>query len=113
MMSKDGVWAEMLRLLIAICWLALGATSAATAEDFYKGKTITLMVGSGEGGGYDHYARLLGRHMGKYIPGEPAIVVKNQPAAGGIAMANALYTTAPRDGLTIGLMLRDNPLEPL
>ena len=103
----------MLRVLIAICSLAAAVLSPAAAEDFYKGKTITLLVGSGEGGGYDQYARLLARHMGKYIPGEPAIVVKNQPAAGGIAMANALYTTAPRDGLTIGMMLRDNPLEPL
>jgi tripartite-type tricarboxylate transporter receptor subunit TctC len=102
----------MLRVLIAIAWL-VAAPFPAVAEDFYKGKTITLLVGSGEGGGYDQYARLLARHMGKYIPGEPAIVVKNQPAAGGIAMANALYTTVPRDGLTIGMMLRDNPLEPL
>ena len=92
---------------------SLLAVFPASAEDFYKGKTITLLVGSGEGGGYDQYARLLARHMGKYIPGEPAIVVKNQPAAGGMAMANALYTTAPRDGLTIGMMLRDNPLERL
>lgn len=89
------------------------AASPAAAEDFYKGKTITILVGSGEGGGYDQYARLLARHLGRYIPGEPAIVVKNQPAAGGMAMANALYTTVPRDGLTIGMMLRDNPLEPV
>jgi tripartite-type tricarboxylate transporter receptor subunit TctC len=89
------------------------AAASANAEDFYKGKTITLLVGSAEGGGYDQYARLLARHMGKYIAGEPPIVVKNQPAAGGLAMANAMYATVPRDGLTIGMMSRDNPLEPL
>ncbi|HLH94262.1 MAG TPA: tripartite tricarboxylate transporter substrate-binding protein [Xanthobacteraceae bacterium] len=103
----------MLRAFVAVVWVATSAISPAAAQDFYKGKTITLLVGSGEGSGWDQYARLLARHIGKYIAGEPAIVVKNQPAAGGIAMANALYTTAPRDGLTIGLMLRDNPLEPL
>src|SRR3974390_659451 len=100
------------RVFITIaCFVA--AVRPVAAEDFYKGKTITLLVGSGEGGGYDQYARLLARHMGKYIAGEPGIVVKNQPAAGGIALANALYATVPPDGLTFGLMSRDNPLEPL
>jgi len=99
-------------------WLIFGCVLAsligpAAAEDFYTGKTITLMVGSGEGGGYDQYARLLARHMGKYIPGEPTIIVKDQPGAGGMVMANAMYAAVPRDGLTIGLMSRDNPLQPL
>ena len=85
----------------------------AAAEDFYKGKIITLLVGSAEGGGYDQYARLLARHLGKHIAGEPGIVVKNQPAAGGMAMANAMFATVPRDGLTIGMMSRDIPLQPL
>jgi tripartite-type tricarboxylate transporter receptor subunit TctC len=99
------------RLLLALACLV--AAVPAGAQDFYKGKTITLLVGSAEGGGYDQYARLLARHMGKYIAGEPAIVVKNQPAAGGMAMANAMYTTVARDGLTIGMMSRDNQLQPL
>jgi tripartite-type tricarboxylate transporter receptor subunit TctC len=101
-----------MRLLALACLLA-AAPQPAAAQDFYKGKTINLMVGSAEGGGYDQYARLLARHMGKYIPGEPGIVVKNQPGAGGMVMANALYAAVPRDGLTIGMMVRDNPLEPL
>jgi tripartite-type tricarboxylate transporter receptor subunit TctC len=101
------------RLTTLIVLIGILAAATAHAEDFYKGKTITLLVGSAEGGGYDQYARLLARHMGKYIAGEPSIVVKNQPAAGGLAMANAMYTTVPRDGLTIGMMSRDNPLEPL
>ena len=94
------------------CLLASLAGPAA-AQDFYSGKTITLMVGSGEGGGYDQYARLLARHLGKYIPGEPTIIVKDQPGAGGMVMANAMYAAVPRDGLTIGLMSRDNPIEPV
>jgi tripartite-type tricarboxylate transporter receptor subunit TctC len=100
-------------LLLALACLLATLSRPACAEDFYKGKTITLLVGSAEGGGYDQYARLLARHMGKYIAGEPSIVVKNQPAAGGMAMANAMYATVPRDGLTFGMMARDNPLQPL
>jgi tripartite-type tricarboxylate transporter receptor subunit TctC len=100
-------------LLLGLACLFVATIRPAAAEDFYKGKTITLMVGSAEGGGYDQYARLLARHMGKYIPGGPAIVVKNQPGAGGMVMANAMYATVPRDGLTIGMMVRDNPLEPM
>jgi tripartite-type tricarboxylate transporter receptor subunit TctC len=99
--------------LLAAVGILAAADAPAGAEDFYRGKTITLLVGSAEGGGYDQYARLLARHMGKYIAGAPSIVVKNQPAAGGMAMANAMYTTAPRDGLTIGMMARDNPLQQL
>src|ERR1700719_2137395 len=101
-----------MRLLLGLACASAIAIAPATAEDFYKGKTITLLVGSGEGGGYDQYARLLARHMGKYIAGEPSIVVKNQPAAGGMAMANAMYATVARDGLTIGMMSRDIPLQP-
>jgi tripartite-type tricarboxylate transporter receptor subunit TctC len=101
------------RLLLGLACLLAAAIRPAQAQDFYKGKTITLLVGSAEGGGYDQYARLLARHMGKYIPGEPGIVVKNQPGAGGMVMANALYASVPRDGLTIGMMVRDNPLEPV
>jgi tripartite-type tricarboxylate transporter receptor subunit TctC len=101
------------RMLLALACLLAAAIRPVAAQDFYKGKTITLMVGSAEGGGYDQYARLLARHMGKHIAGEPAIVVKNQPGAGGMVMANALYASVPRDGLTIGMMVRDNPLEPV
>jgi tripartite-type tricarboxylate transporter receptor subunit TctC len=85
----------------------------AGAEDFYRGKTINLIVGNATGGGYDAYARLLSRHMPKYIPGEPLIRVRNMPGAGGMAMSNHLYLQAPRDGLTIGMMSRANPIEPV
>jgi tripartite-type tricarboxylate transporter receptor subunit TctC len=87
------------------------ALAASAADDFYKGKTITLVVANAAGGGYDLYARLLARHMGRHIAGEPGFIVKYQPGAGGLLMANAIYGTAPRDGLTIGLMARANPLE--
>ena len=70
-----------LRAVLALAGILAAIVPPACAEDFYKGKTITLLVGSAEGGGYDQYARLLARHMGKHIAGEPNIVVKNQPAA--------------------------------
>jgi tripartite-type tricarboxylate transporter receptor subunit TctC len=89
------------------------AATAAPAQDFYRGKVVNLIVGNATGGGYDAYARLLARHMGKYIPGEPTFVVRNMPGAGGMAMSNHLYSQAPRDGLTIGMMSRANPIEPL
>jgi tripartite-type tricarboxylate transporter receptor subunit TctC len=99
------------RLFGFACMLA--ATGPAAAEDFYQGKSINLIVGNNVGGGYDQYARLLARHMGKHIPGQPNFVVKNQPGASGMLMANAMYATVARDGLSIGLMARDNPIQPV
>jgi len=98
--------------LWALTCLALCA-SAAKAEDFYRGKTITLLVGNTAGGGYDFYARMLVRTMGKYIPGEPSFIVKNQAGAGGKVLANELYSKTTPDGLTFGMLARDNPIEPL
>jgi tripartite-type tricarboxylate transporter receptor subunit TctC len=71
--------------------------------DFFTGKQITLIVPSGVGGGYDLYGRFLARFLGKHIPGNPTIVVKNMPAAGGIGAANHLYSIAAPDGLTMGV----------
>jgi tripartite-type tricarboxylate transporter receptor subunit TctC len=76
------------------------------ADEFYKGKTIKIIVGSSTGGGYDSYARLLARHMGKYIPGEPNIIVVNMPGADGIIAANHIYNLADRDGTIFGTFNR-------
>jgi tripartite-type tricarboxylate transporter receptor subunit TctC len=95
-------------LACGLAWVA-----PATADEFYQGKTITIVVGNAAGGGYDLYARILARHMGQHIPGQPNIIVKYQPGAGGMVMANAMYSTVAPDGLTIGMMSRDNPLEPV
>src|SRR5215470_19773902 len=98
----------------ALVVLALGRFALpAMAQDFYRGKTINLIVGNAAGGGYDIYARLLARYMGRYIPGEPSLVVRNMPGAGGMVLSNYIYSQAPRDGLTLGLMARSNPIEPL
>jgi tripartite-type tricarboxylate transporter receptor subunit TctC len=84
----------------AALWLTLVAP--ASAQDFYKGKSIRLIVGASAGGGYDTYSRTIARHMGKHIPGNPVFVVENMPGAGFLISANYMYRIAKPDGLTIG-----------
>src|SRR3990172_990115 len=72
------------------------------AQDFYKGKTIRLIVATTPGGGFDAYSRAIARHMGKHIPGNPTIIVENMPGAGMLIGANYLYKQAKSDGLTVG-----------
>ena len=88
---------------VAICATASDA-SADAVSDFYKRTNITVLVGSGVGGGYDAYARLLARHMGRFVPGSPTMVVQNMPGAGGLKSANHLYMIAPKDGSTIAIL---------
>jgi tripartite-type tricarboxylate transporter receptor subunit TctC len=95
--------------LLACLALTLHARADAVA-DFYKSRTITLIVGYGPGGGYDLFARLMARHLGRYIPGNPTIVVQNMPGAGSLRATNYLYNVASRDGTTIGSFARDMPL---
>jgi tripartite-type tricarboxylate transporter receptor subunit TctC len=89
------------------------ASSPAHADevaDFYKGRTVQVVVGYGPGGGNDVYARLLTRHMGRHIPGTPALVVQNMPGAGSLVAANHLANVAPKDGTVIGTFARNLPL---
>jgi tripartite-type tricarboxylate transporter receptor subunit TctC len=81
-----------------------------TAAHFYKGKQLNLIVGYGPGGGYDVYARLLARHFGRFIPGNPNVVVQNMPGAGSLRAVNYLYNVAPKDGTTIAMFSRNMPL---
>src|SRR5262245_33000221 len=79
--------------------------SPAVAAEYYAGKTVDLLVGAPPGGGYDIYARLVGRHLGRHIPGNPTIVVKNMPGAGSAKAAQFIQTMAPKDGTAIaGIM---------
>ncbi len=87
--------------------------AAGSVEDFYKGKTITIYIGYAPGGGYDTYARTVGRHIGRHIPGNPGTVAKNRPGAGSLKLANELYNTLPKDGTAIGTIGRGIPMEPL
>jgi tripartite-type tricarboxylate transporter receptor subunit TctC len=84
--------------------VVLALAAPARAEDFYKGKSISLVIATATGGGYDTYARLIARHLGRHIPGQPAIVPQNMPGAAGIRAANYLYAAAPKDGTAIGML---------
>jgi tripartite-type tricarboxylate transporter receptor subunit TctC len=101
----------MLRLLLVGVALAALAEGAA-ADDFYRGKTLRLIVPSEVGGGYDLYARSFATHVRRHIPGEPLIVVQNMPGGGGLQAANWLFNIAPKDGLAIGLIQRGVPFYP-
>jgi tripartite-type tricarboxylate transporter receptor subunit TctC len=90
--------------IVATFILALSFGAArAQQPPFYKDKTIRIIVGFTSGGLYDQYARLLARHMGKYIPGNPNIIVQNMPGAGSLTSTNYVYSVAKPDGLTLGM----------
>jgi tripartite-type tricarboxylate transporter receptor subunit TctC len=97
---------------IALCGVSRSAT-AQSVEDFYKGKTVTIMIGYGPGGTDDVWARLIAKYMGEHIPGKPNIVATNVPGAGSLLLANQVYNTQPKDGTVIGLINRGVPFEPL
>lgn len=97
----------------ALTVLPISAGQAQSVADFYKGKTIELLIGYSPGGGYDTYARTIARHMSKHIPGNPTIVPKNQPGAGSLKLTNFLFNVAPKDGTTFGTIGRGIPMEPL
>ena len=80
--------------------------AAQSVAEFYAGKQITLIVGSTPGGGYDNQARLVARHIGRHIPGNPTVIVQNMPAAGSLAATNHMFNIAPKDGSTIALVQR-------
>ncbi len=91
-----------------------GAAHAAdSVADFYKGKTVRLLIGYSVGGGYDQYARILARHMGKYIPGNPSIVPENMPGAGSLKVVNYIYNVAPKDGTVFATFGRGLAMEPM
>ena len=118
------------RLMLALAWLCLAACQgpAPTAQSsetgtpggadddvagFYRGRQVDLYIGYSAGGGYDTYARLLARHLGKHIPGNPTVVPQNMPGAGSLTLANYLYNIAPKDGSAIGTFGRGLAMEPL
>lgn len=76
----------------------------AQAQEFFKGKSVTIMVGNSVGGAQDDWARFLAQHLGRHIPGNPSIIVQNMPGAGGIVAANHVYNIAKPDGLTLGMV---------
>lgn len=97
----------------AIALVTLSAHAAVAQNAFYDGKTISLVIGSGAGGGNDAYARLIARFLGGHIPGNPTIVPRNMPGASGLTQMNHMFNIAPRDGTTVGGTQLGTPFEPL
>jgi tripartite-type tricarboxylate transporter receptor subunit TctC len=86
------------RVAAAAALATLCATTPLPAADYYAGKTVDLIIGGNVAGGYDIYARVVGRHLGRFIPGRPTIVAKNMPGAGSARAASFLYSVAPKVG---------------
>ena len=102
-MTCERRWLGVVRRTVVAALLAVLPTlaRAQSAEDFFKSASLSMYVGSGSGGGYDAIARLVARHMTRFLPGNPNFVIKNMPTAAGVASANFLYNAAPRDGSAI------------
>jgi tripartite-type tricarboxylate transporter receptor subunit TctC len=109
------LFALLLAVLSVLPPSRAGAQDAPSDKDppFYKDKTIRLIISAGVAGGYVSYARLLAEHMGRHIPGNPSFIVQSMPGAGGLLATNYLFTQAPQDGTTIGLIHSTVPLAPL
>jgi tripartite-type tricarboxylate transporter receptor subunit TctC len=107
----------MTRLLLSLVILAVTGLAGAHAQDavaqFYKGRQITVLVGSPPGGGFDIYARLLARHLSKYMPGHPTVIASNLPGAASNAAAAHLFNVAPKDGTVIGALQNSAVLDAL
>jgi len=103
----------LLRAAVAMTAMVGSFAQADEVADFYKGKQINVVVGSGAGGGYDVYTRLLARHMPRYVPGHPTMVVQNMPGAGSLRAANFVANAAPKDGTALLVMGAPTALEPL
>ncbi|MEQ1715559.1 MAG: tripartite tricarboxylate transporter substrate-binding protein [Hyphomicrobium sp.] len=105
--------AAMLPVIGVLAIGAMGKASPAVAQDFYAGKTLTVVVGNTAGSGYDTYGRLLARHITKYVPGKPAVIVQNMPGAGSIKATDYTYSVAPKDGTLVTLAMPGALVEPL
>ncbi|MFQ5918079.1 MAG: Bug family tripartite tricarboxylate transporter substrate binding protein [Candidatus Binatia bacterium] len=109
---KGRVILSSLTILAILLW-GLVDTAISQGTPFFKGKTIRVICGYPPGGGYDTYSRVLARHMAKYIPGNPNIIVQNMPGAGSLVAANYIYRVAKPNGLTFGTFGRSIPLLPI
>jgi tripartite-type tricarboxylate transporter receptor subunit TctC len=98
-------------LYAAALAIAGHAAQAQPADNFFAGKTINIYCGYNPGGSYDLYARMIARHLGKHIPGNPGVAVQNMPGAGSLKAANFLYEAAPKDGTALGVIVETHPLE--
>ena len=113
--SKRDALGSICAAAIAASALIAGQPSAQaqSLEDFYRGKTLSMVVSSSPGGGYDALSRAISRHLSNHVPGNPTVVVRNMPGAGGIVATSYINKVAPRDGLTIAGVQNNTPFEPL
>ncbi len=100
-------------LALGMAVFCASAADAQTPAEFYKGRTVTLVVSSTSGGGYDTMGRTIAKYLGAHLPGNPRVVVSNMPGAGGIVAMNYFYRSAPKDGTFIAAMQNNTPFEPL
>ena len=107
---KTGFIGIALAIPVAVSALAAPASGA---EEFYKGKTVRVIVGYAPGGAYDTYARFMGRNLSQYLPGNPKVIAMNMPGAGSLKAVNYLYNNAPKNGLVFGTFGRSMPIQPL
>src|SRR5262245_47848899 len=98
-----------------LAFVSMPATLVALAQtpDTFAGKTVTMIIGFGPGGGYDLWGRTVARHIGKHLPGKPNVVSQNMPGAGSYVAASHIYNVAPKDGTVMGIIARDAALGPL
>jgi tripartite-type tricarboxylate transporter receptor subunit TctC len=98
---------------IALSLMLAAATPTAARADALAGKSVQMIIGFGPGGGYDLWARTVGRHIGRYLPGNPTVIAQNMPGAGSYTAASYIFNIAPRDGTVLGIIARDAALGPL
>src|SRR5437763_15757618 len=100
---------------IVLLMAAIAGTpvSAAAQAPSLAGKNVTMIIGFGPGGGYDLWGRVVARHLGKHLPGNPTVVPQNMPGGGSFTAANNIYAIAPKDGTVLGIIARDAALGPL
>jgi tripartite-type tricarboxylate transporter receptor subunit TctC len=101
------------RVIVPVLLVLLTATTTARTQATFAGKTVTMYIGFGPGGGYDLWARVVARHIGAHLPGNPTVVAQNLEGAGSYRAANFIYNVAPKDGTAMALIARDAVLGPL
>src|ERR1044072_8162461 len=104
----------MIGRLLSLSWLSmLAGQPAARPGGYFAGQTVRRIIGLGVGVGYDLWARMIVRHIGKHLPGNPTVIGQNMEGAGSFRAANHMHSVAPRDGTVIALIARDAPLGPI
>jgi tripartite-type tricarboxylate transporter receptor subunit TctC len=111
MITRTRLPAVPLGVLTSIA--ALASTSAVAQTPNLAGKTVTMIIGFGPGGGYDRWGRVVAAHIGKHLPGKPTVISQNMPGGGSFNAANNIYTVAPKDGTAMAIIARDAPLGPI